>query len=133
VNLFFLSDLSTAKRIGRQRVIFPSCRVWGTRAAPRWLYRPAKLGTRGSAIAFAPSLKSSVWRGRVCSASSCSVAAATRAARPARIPTIMVAERMADLIGRDAVGQRRHAQAAARGLLDVCYSPENGWCRSAKM
>ena len=47
-------------------------------------YFPVKFGTRRSAVAFTPSLKSSVLRSQVCSASSRSVAARTRSARSPR-------------------------------------------------
>src|SRR5262247_2612380 len=56
-----------------------------TQRRERCHQRRAKLGTRRSAMALTPSLKSSVRRRRVCSASSCSVAILTRSARPARM------------------------------------------------
>src|SRR5580692_8416441 len=48
-------------------------------------HRPLKLATRRSSVALTPSLKSSVARRRVCSASSWLVAAKTRSARLPRI------------------------------------------------
>ena len=55
------------------------------RDAAARVYRPLKFATRRSAVALTPSLKSSVARSLVCSASSWLVAASTRSARPARM------------------------------------------------
>src|SRR6185312_23824 len=48
-------------------------------------YRPLKFATRRSAVAFTPSLKSSVERSRFCSTNSWLVAASTRSARLPRM------------------------------------------------